>query len=202
MSDGNYRAGCAIDRAMTARIKEIFLESAALRQKVCADPALLNTIKQACQTLLNVSKKGGTIYACGNGGSACDAMHFTEELVARYRRTRPGIKAAHFCDVGIITCWANDYDFNAVFARQVLTHCTSNDILVLFSTSGNSPSVLEAAKAAKTIPAFTLGITGSSGGQLKDLCDLTIAVPSEDTARIQEVHITLVHLFCEVLEEN
>lgn len=185
---------------MRERIKSVLLQAAALRQSLAQDQALVDKVNLAAQKLLAAVKQGGTVYACGNGGSACDAMHLTEELVARYQQTRPGIKAVHFGDTGTITCWANDFDFSSVYARQVQTYCTPKDVLVAFSTSGKSANILQAVHAAKAVPTFSIGLTGKGGGQLKDLCDLAIVVPSDDTARIQEIHITLVHIFCEALD--
>lgn len=155
-------------------------------------------IKIFCDTV----EQRGRIYACGNGGSACDAMHFVEELVARYDAERPGIAAQHLLDVGTITCWANDYQYEDVFARQVKTLISEKDVLVLFSTSGNSENIIRAAKAAKERSIKTVAFLGKCGGKLKDLCDYKIVVESPNTAHIQEAHITLVHIFCSELEKR
>jgi len=190
----------AISGNMLKRIKQILAEGAGLRQSISQDASLLAQITKAAEKLRSVVNQGGTIYTCGNGGSACDAMHFCEELVARFKKNRPGIRAMHFCDPGTITCWSNDFDFSSVFARQVQTFCTPHDILVVFSTSGASPNIVEAVQAARACSTYSLGLSGKGGGKLKDLCDLAVIVPSDDTAQIQEIHMALVHIFCELLE--
>lgn len=185
---------------MIKLINKALDDAIALRRAVAADKDLLGLIEQAAMKLKNAAQGGGTVYACGNGGSACDAMHFTEELIARFKRERPGIRAMHFCDPGTLTCWANDYQFESVFARQVRTFCTPNDILVLLSTSGNSKNILSAAQAARQNSVFTIALSGKDGGKLKDVCDISIIVPAQETERIQEMHITIIHIFCEILE--
>lgn len=144
---------------------------------------------------------GGRVYACGNGGSCCDAMHLVEELVARYDMERPGIPAHHFGDAGTITCWANDYSFSEVYARQVETLMTKRDILVIFSTSGNSKNVLLALEAANKLGAMTVAFLGKGGGQAKNLATQCFVVESDITSYVQEAHITLIHIICSCLEE-
>lgn len=185
---------------MKETIQKALKASIALRQVILDDSSLVLKITQAAQQMITTAGGGGTIYICGNGGSACDAMHFSEELVAIYERKRPGIRAMHLLDPSTLSCWSNDVDFKTAFARQVETFCTPQDILVLISSSGVSANLLEAAKAAKTKGTYKIGLLGKSGGPLKDLCDLAIVVPSSQTARIQEMHITLIHVFCELLE--
>jgi len=185
---------------MASIIKDILLESARIKNSIANDDALLALIEKAGKILKEKVAAGGTIYACGNGGSACDAMHLTEELVARYKRDRPGIRAMHFLDPATMTCWGNDYSFDSVFARQAETFCKAEDVLIAFSTSGNSKNIIQAVNAAKARSTFTIGLTGKDGGELLSTCDLSIVIPSYETERIQETHITLVHVFCEMLE--
>lgn len=147
-------------------------------------------------------KSGGTIFACGNGGSSNDAMHFVEELVARYKRERRGIKAMHFMDPAVLTCWSNDYDYATAFERQAQTFCGKNDILLAISTSGNSANVNKAVAVCKKNKAKTIALTGKDGGTLKNLADICFVVPANETERIQEVHITLIHIFCELIETH
>ena len=158
-------------------------------------------IAQIVTTLASTIKQGGRIYACGNGGSACDAMHLVEELVARYQRERPGIRAQHLLDTGTITCWANDYTFDEIFERQVDTLVTKLDALVVFTTSGNSQNILRALAAANKLGATTIALLGKNGGAAKSLSKLSLIVSSEVTANIQESHITLVHIICDQLEQ-
>ncbi|MCL4142152.1 UNVERIFIED_CONTAM: hypothetical protein GTU68_028180 [Idotea baltica] len=127
-------------------------------------------------------------------------MHFTEELVARYKSNRPGYKAMHFMDPGTITCWSNDYEYESAFERQVETFCTDKDILMGISTSGNSANILKAIEKAKEKNCFTIVLMGKDGGITKGKADLELIVPSNATERIQEIHIMLIHLFCEFLE--
>jgi D-sedoheptulose 7-phosphate isomerase len=145
---------------------------------------------------------GGRLYACGNGGSACDAMHLVEELVARYKRDRPGLPAHHLLDGPTLTCWSNDYDFATAFRRQVEAMARPGDVLVAISTSGNSANVLAAAEAANERGAVTVGLLGRGGGRLAEVCTDSIVVPASATERIQEAHITLIHLLCELVERE
>jgi D-sedoheptulose 7-phosphate isomerase len=147
-------------------------------------------------------RAGNRLYACGNGGSACDAMHLVEELVARYKRERPGLPAHHLMDGPTLTCWANDYDFATAFSRQVESMVRPGDVLVAISTSGGSPNVLLAAEAANARGALTVALTGRDGGRLRELCAESLVVPAQATERIQEGHITLIHLICELVERT
>jgi D-sedoheptulose 7-phosphate isomerase len=185
---------------MKQTISDVFSKSVAVRQAILADKEFLGRVEQAARMMAKTISSGGTIYACGNGGSACDAMHLTEELVARYKRERRGIKAVHLMDPGTLTCWSNDYSFEDAFARQVRTFCGKHDLLVAISTSGNSPNILKAVEAAKAAGAAVIGLTGKDGGKMAKLCTAALVVPAQETERIQEIHITLIHIFCELLE--
>jgi D-sedoheptulose 7-phosphate isomerase len=150
--------------------------------------------------LTGAFRAGNRLYACGNGGSACDAMHLVEELVARYKRDRPGLPAHHLLDTATLTCWSNDYDFQSAFARQVEALARPGDVLVAISTSGGSPNVVRAVEAANARGVTTLGLLGRDGGALAALCTQALVVPSYATERIQEAHITVIHLICELVE--
>ncbi len=186
--------------AMRNSIAAILRESAELKNKVASDAQLISEIDRAAQKMLAVIRADGTIYSCGNGGSTCDAMHLTEELVARYKRARPGIRAMHFADAGTITCWSNDYEFESAFERQAQTFCTKNDFFVGISTSGNSKNVLRAIKAAKAKGTFCVGLLGRDGGTIRPECDVAIVIPEKLTERIQELHITIIHIWMELVE--
>jgi D-sedoheptulose 7-phosphate isomerase len=147
-------------------------------------------------------RAGGHLYACGNGGSACDAMHLVEELVARYKRDRPGLPAHHLLDAPTLTCWSNDHDFQSAFARQVEAMAGPRDVLVAISTSGASPNVVRAVEAAAARGATTVGLLGRGGGPLAALCTHALIVPADATERIQEAHITVIHLLCELVERT
>ena len=159
-------------------------------------------IARAAGRVAGAFRAGNRLYACGNGGSACDAMHLVEELVARYKRDRPGLPAHHLLDAPTLTCWSNDYEFATAFSRQVEAMGRAGDVLVAISTSGSSPNVLRAAQAARERGMLVLGLSGRDGGGLRDLCDELLIVPAQATERIQEGHITLIHLLCELVERT
>jgi D-sedoheptulose 7-phosphate isomerase len=184
--------------ALLGRIHAGLSESARVKQDLIQQSA---RILEVAERLAETFRSGGRLYACGNGGSACDAMHLVEELVARYKRDRPGLPAHHLMDAPTLTCWSNDYEYATAFRRQVETLLTPRDVLVAISTSGNSPNVLMAAEAARARGAWVLGLTGRSGGRLAAVATELLPVPSDATERIQEGHITLIHLWCELLEE-
>jgi D-sedoheptulose 7-phosphate isomerase len=185
---------------MNTTIASLLSESATLKATLAKDSAFVASLNDSATRLADCAKGGGTIFACGNGGSTCDAMHLCEELVARYKRNRPGIKAMHFMDPGVLTCWGNDISFENAFARYAETFCSPRDVLVAISTSGNSKNVLAAVEAAKAKGTFVIGLAGKDGGKLSQLADLCVVVPSHATERVQEVHITCIHIWCELME--
>lgn len=146
---------------------------------------------------------GGTLLFAGNGGSAADAQHIATEYVVRYETSRPAIRAvALTTDTSLLTACANDLGFDEVFARQVEALARPGDVLILHSTSGESPNMIRAAQAAKARGVPVVAFLGKGGGQLKELADAALVVPSDDTARIQEIHLALEHLICEMVEER
>lgn len=187
---------------MQTLIGDLLTSSAAIKKSLAADQAFLAQAEKAAQQLLKTIREGGTIYSCGNGGSSCDAMHFTEEMVARFNKDRPGVKAVHMQDPGVLTCWSNDYSYETVFERYVQTFCEPGDTLIAISTSGNSKNILNALRAGRQKGVFRLGLTGKDGGAMKELCDLALVVPAREVERIQEVHITLLHIFCQIIDQS
>ncbi|MEM9175676.1 MAG: SIS domain-containing protein, partial [Myxococcota bacterium] len=146
-------------------------------------------------------REDGRVFACGNGGSMSDAMHFTEELCGRFRETRPALGALAFSDPATLTCIANDFGFEEVFARQIEAQGRPGDVLVLLSTSGNSPNVVRAAQAARATGVETIGLLGRGGGNAATEIDVPIVVPWAKTAeRIQEAHLLILHTFVESIE--
>lgn len=145
--------------------------------------------------------RGGKILLMGNGGSAADSQHIAAELVGRFQTERRGLAAiALTTDTSILTSVGNDYGYEQIFSRQVEALCTPNDLLIGISTSGNSANVLRAIEAAKKIGSLTVAWTGEGGGKLAALCDLTLAVPSRVTARVQEAHILIGHILCVLVD--
>jgi len=146
---------------------------------------------------------GGTLLFAGNGGSAADAQHIATEYVVRYRASRPGLRAiALTTDTSLLTAAANDMGFDEVFARQVEALARPGDVLVLHSTSGESPNTVRAAQSARARGVTVIAFLGKGGGPLRELADLALVIPSDDTARIQEIHLALEHVICEIVEER
>jgi D-sedoheptulose 7-phosphate isomerase len=164
---------------------------------------LAPAIDAVAQDLLKCYRNGGKLLTFGNGGSSCDAQNFANELVGRYRRNRPPLSAlALTVNQGDLTAIANDFGFDEVFARPLRAHGRAGDVAVAISTSGNSKNVLKAIAAARELGLTVVGLTGRSGGKMKALCDRCLCVPSDSTARIQEAHITLIQIWCGILEDE
>jgi len=146
---------------------------------------------------------GGQLLVAGNGGSAADAQHIVAELTGRFIRERRPFRAlALHANTSALTAIGNDYGFDHVFAREVTAHGRAGDVLLAISTSGNSMNVLKAIAAARNIKMRVIGLTGETGGKMREVCDLCLCIPSKSTARIQEMHITVGHAICELLEER
>lgn len=172
----------------------------AVFQKLVIEQA--EKIEQCLKLIWKTLAAGKKVLMCGNGGSAADAQHFAAELVGRFEQERRGFPAiALTCDSSALTAIGNDYGFERIFARQVEALATAGDILIAISTSGNSPNILAAVMKAREIGCQTIGMTGASGKKLASLCDAAVLVPSERTARIQEAHITIIHIWCEMIDE-
>jgi D-sedoheptulose 7-phosphate isomerase len=147
--------------------------------------------------------KGQKVLICGNGGSAADAQHFAAELAGRFEKERQGLPGiALTTDTSALTAIGNDYGFERIFARQVEALGRRGDVLVAISTSGNSPNVVSATESARAAGMKVIGLTGGDGGMMKQLCDHLIAIPSRRTARIQEMHITVIHIWCDLLDRE
>jgi len=183
------------------RLRQGLENLAALAQRVATEHGeIITTIADRYAGAL---RAGGTLFFAGNGGSAADAQHLATEYVVRYQSTRPALRAvALTTDTSLLTACANDMGFDEVFARQVEALARPGDVLVLHSTSGESPNVLRAAQAARARGVAVVAFLGRGGGQLKDLADVSLIVPSDDTARIQEIHLAVEHLICEMVEEQ
>jgi D-sedoheptulose 7-phosphate isomerase len=177
-----------------------FLEE---HQRVFAQlPGLARTIEQAAALVAGALLSGHKILLCGNGGSAADCQHIAAELTGRFVSDRRALAAiALSTDTSALTAIANDYGFEAVFARQLEGLGKAGDCLLAISTSGNSRNVIRAAESARAAAIHTIGLLGRDGGKLRSLCDVAIVVPSETTARIQEAHAFIGHVLCEMIEQ-
>lgn len=159
----------------------------------------ISRFAEACREAIAA---GHTVYLMGNGGSACDCQHFAAELVGRFQKERRAMASvALTTDTSILTALANDYGYDAVFVRQVEALVKAGDVVVGITTSGNSPNILKALAKARELGAVTVGLTGRTGGQMRDLCDICIRIPADVTARIQEAHLLIEHMVCQRLEE-
>ena len=161
----------------------------------------IEKIEEIALLMATVLQGGGTIFWCGNGGSAADSQHFAAELVGRFNRDRPALRSvALTTDSSTLTCVANDFSFEDIFSRQIQALGRRGDLLVGISTSGNSPNVLRAFEAGKTGGLHSVGLLGKSGGKARALVDHALVVPSDSTARIQEMHVLVGHCLCDRVE--
>jgi D-sedoheptulose 7-phosphate isomerase len=178
------------------------LESlAALAAQVAAEHA--DAIAAIADRYEEVLRSGGTLFFAGNGGSAADAQHLATEYVVRYQTSRPAMRAiALTTDTSLLTACANDLGFDEVFSRQVEALADAGDLLVLHSTSGESPNVIRAAQAARARGVTVVAFLGKGGGQLKALADASLVIPTDDTAHIQELHLAIEHVICDVVEDR
>jgi len=160
-------------------------------------------VSEAIRYQIEALRKGNKILIAGNGGSAADAQHFAAELVGRFMMERKGIPAiALTTDSSILTSIGNDYGFDRIFSRQVEALGNQGDIFIALSTSGNSNNIISAVNEASQKGLITIGLLGKDGGKLADICDLSIVIPNNTTARVQEMHIMTIHLMCEIIEKE
>lgn len=160
-------------------------------------------ITRLAERLIETFRIGNKLLIMGNGGSAADAQHFAGEIVSRFRMERPGLPAiALSTDTSIITAIGNDYGFERIFSRQIEALATPGDAVIGISTSGNSPNVRKALEAAQQAGCTTIGLLGKDGGSIKALCDIPLIIPSNDTPRVQEAHIAIIHILCDLIEQG
>jgi len=180
-----------------------FQESQEVFHNFLSQQSTFQALEKAAQIMISALQSGGTIISCGNGGSMTDAMHFAEELCGKFREHRDSIPAIAISDSSYISCVANDYGYEAVFARFVQGVAKSGDVLLAISTSGASPNVLRAVEVATQKGVHTIALTGNYGSALEKMADVSICVPHSGYAdRIQEVHIKIIHALIRVIEEN
>lgn len=175
-------------------------EARRVLDELLADAPTVAAIERAGDALAGRLRAGGKILLCGNGGSACDAAHFAEELTGRFRADRRPLAAIACTDPGHITCTANDYGFELVFSRWVEALGRPGDALIILSTSGNSANLLRAAQAARAAEVQSIALLGRGGGKLRGLCSHEIIVPGETSDRIQELHMLILHAWVESIE--
>ena len=164
---------------------------------------LINKIEESTNKMLESFNKGGKLLICGNGGSAADSQHFATELVSKFNLERKALPAiALTTNTSTLTAIGNDHGSLTIFSRQIEALGAENDILFIISTSGNSKNILEAIKIAKEKNIYTIGLTGKTGGKIQNICNLTLNCPSEYTPRIQECHILIIHIICDIIEKH
>lgn len=189
---------------LTERIKSLFNDS--IQTKIEALPLLTQPIEEAAELIVSRLLEGGKVLSCGNGGSAGDAQHFSSEMLNRFERERPGLPAiALTTDSSTLTSIANDYDYARIFARQIEALGQPHDLLLAISTSGNSGNILAAIEAAHEREMGVVALTGRNGGEMAKrltLHDVELRVPSDITARIQEVHLLIIHCLCDLVDQQ
>lgn len=185
------------------RIKQAITESIEVKQKILNNAGLLDVIEKVANKCISAFSEGNKVLFCGNGGSAADAQHLAAELSGRFYFDRDPLPSeALHVNTSYLTAVANDYSYDEVFARMVKAQGKKGDVLIGLSTSGNSENIVRAFKIANELKMTTVGLTGESGGKMKLMCDFLINVPSSDTPRIQESHILVGHIICELIENK
>ena len=188
---------------MQEQIKNIIANSIEVKQQLLADETIVATMQNCVNAIVTAFKSGNKVLFCGNGGSAADAQHLAAEFSGRFYIDRDALPAeALHCNTSYLTAVANDYSYNEIYARLIKGIGSKGDILIGLSTSGNSENIVRAFEVAKQKEMITIAFTGTSGGILKPLADYLLNIPSTDTPRIQESHILLGHIICQLVEER
>ena len=188
---------------MQQQIKELITVSISVKQQLLADEKIIATVAQCVDIITVAFKNGNKVLFCGNGGSAADAQHLAAEFSGRFYIDRPALPAeALHCNTSYLTAVANDYSYDMIYARLLQGIGKKGDVLIGLSTSGNSANIIKAFEVAKEKGMINIGFTGTTGGAMKNLSDYLLNVPSTDTPRIQESHILLGHIICQLVEEK
>ena len=188
---------------MKNTIKNCISESIAVKQQILQDEDFINKIENAVTLISKAFQQGNKVWFCGNGGSAADAQHLAAEFSGRFYKDRKALPAeALHCNTSYLTAVANDYEFDVIYSRLIDGLGSKGDVLIGLSTSGNSKNILKAFDTAKEKSIETIGFTGVSGGKLKEKSDLLFNVPASDTPRIQECHMLIGHIICQLVEEE
>ena len=184
-------------------IEKRIRESIAVKQELLNDRKTIETIDRAVNAIISSFKNGHRLWLCGNGGSAADAQHIAAELSGRFYLNRPPLPAEAFTvNTSYLTAVSNDFSFDEIFIRLTQAHCRPGEVLIGISTSGNSVNIIRALTMAHDSGVTTIALTGNKGGELKNIADYSIVVPSADTPRIQEAHILIGHIICELVESS
>ena len=190
-----------MDRPDLSYVVKEFQASVAVKQRILEDPRFMQQVTDMGHLLIDCYAEGHKLMVAGNGGSAADAQHIAAEFVSRFNFDRPGLPAlALTTDTSILTAVGNDYGYDQLFRRQIEANGVGGDVFLGISTSGNSPNILQALEAARLKGIMTFGLTGKTGGKMRELCDYCLCVPSEATPRIQEAHILVGHTLCAMVE--
>lgn len=188
---------------IVSTIQERIKASIAVKEQIIHEGTLLPVIEKVVQVITEAFQQGHAVYFCGNGGSAADAQHLAAEFSGRFYKDRKALPSeALHCNTSYLTAVANDYSYDVIYARLIEGIAKKGDILIGLSTSGNSANILKAFEKAAELGVITIGMTGASGGKMKGNCNYLINVPSSDTPRIQESHILIGHILCELTEKN
>lgn len=188
---------------MLSKITDLISSSISVKQQVLSDEKIIATVNTCVDLIVDAFKSGNKVLFCGNGGSAADAQHLAAEFSGRFYIDRAALPAeALHCNTSYLTAVANDYSYDLIYARLVQGIGFKGDVLIGLSTSGNSKNIVEAFKIAKEKEMITIGFTGETGGAMKSISDYLINIPSTDTPRIQECHMLLGHIICQLVEEK
>jgi D-sedoheptulose 7-phosphate isomerase len=187
---------------MKDKIYNSLAEAQFLLQQFISDAGNIEKMSLLAEQISHIFLTGGKVLICGNGGSACDAMHFAEEFTGRFRKDRKPLPVIAFTDSSHITCVGNDYGFDEIFSRAVEAYVQPGDLVIGISTSGNSPNIIKALHKAGELHAFTFSLLGKDGGKLKGLCDGELIIAGNTSDRIQEIHMLVLHTVIEMVERN
>jgi D-sedoheptulose 7-phosphate isomerase len=188
---------------MNEKIKNIIASSIDTKRQIMENERMIQTLEDCSNVITTAFKNGNKVLFCGNGGSAADAQHLAAEFSGRFYTDRDALPAeALHCNTSYMTAVANDYSYDVVYSRMIKGIGNPGDVLIGLSTSGNSKNIIEAFKTAKLKNMVTVGLTGDNGGMMKEMSDFLLNVPSSDTPRIQESHIMLGHIICQLVEEK
>jgi len=185
------------------KIQNFIKEVIALNEEILKDETFINNVHRAVDAIVDCYQHNGKVLLCGNGGSAADAQHIAAELTGRFKIERKPLYAeALHCNTSYLTAVANDYSFDKVYSRILESNSISGDVLIAISTSGNSTNIVEACLTARNNGLTVIGLTGQGGGKMNAVCDINIKIPTRNTPRIQECHILMGHIICELVEEK